>query len=923
MPLAQGLLHGFPLIISVFILFFGRLFHNILRAVMIFTVILLPLLGQLLTDPTSDVDDKALAVVDEVLDERNDSKLKYTPALLIALVWAFVSAWGLTYMSIKRKSMGTKIESFGVSFLAVMVLNSYYMGYLHVDMAKDYPEIISFMDWLTLLAVICLAIAFQVLRMVQGLREITEAFICALIGGFGAMQTLANMGVAAAEDLAWRRVKTQNFGCDDSSCVVVLTLIIVLIGSGTAIQLILYGKGQRKNAYQNIASSFSRMLTSLTNINKGIESYETHTEMHQSAEDTHKLRTDISEDFFIVLGGSVDFCLCTFSLGLLAAVVEMVYLGMYDMFEGASTFGVWLLLFAMTSSAVAIAAAYLRLSKKYQMGSSEWKARRLKYMCFVGVIWPFFVLSAGYCLTVGGEEIAPMDVPLINERFGFVKLPMGCDTLAAEDKDAINTLRDRPPPPPPVTHAIHNESWYDGDMCYDNILNNDEQGIDCGGSCNRPCNPCSCDWRRSGLLGLDNSSVTSVSSGSGSSSWGTGVEPWIPGVDSDYGDLDGCWTKEGVDGFQCFVVDAATCNNPNLVRRDSTAGGSWLASNDAYRTCAQYDVSAWTSGEYRGDVDDFAECTASGPIEARVWYCDPVRFDDVVELGSESAGRIPTQTCFECNVSETDFYGQKSECLRRCDKVDILKEELPTIYKLVWGVTICSLISAMSSSGALGGTYMLVSRLVTYITTLNLFQGLLLLGLAKALNPASSFEDMGQTQLWQAVTYLAILQICQSVCGLIGLVAADVKWCGWIFLEAAWLMAIAILIVMMGGLGVAIYLAMNIEQLAEEHWDENIQPELEATQGSDMATVELTTLSNINKHEFIEYARGSFRCLIMLAGWTGFYLSVLVIGTAYIRKHRNNDEADRFRARAKGGAVSNPMYDKSAEMASPIREGDN
>eukprot|EP01047_Picozoa_sp_COSAG01_P084932 COSAG01_NODE_18444_length_1075_cov_6.847336_1_plen_49_part_01 len=49
---------------------------------MIFTVILLPLLGQLLTDPTSDVDDKALAVVDEVLDERNDSKLKYTPALL-------------------------------------------------------------------------------------------------------------------------------------------------------------------------------------------------------------------------------------------------------------------------------------------------------------------------------------------------------------------------------------------------------------------------------------------------------------------------------------------------------------------------------------------------------------------------------------------------------------------------------------------------------------------------------------------------------------------------------------------------------------------------------------------------------------------------------------------------------------------------
>ena len=52
---------------------------------------------------------------------------------------------------------------------------------------------------------------------------------------------------------------------------------------------------------------------------------------------------------------------------------------------------------------------------------------------------------------------------------------------------------------------------------------------------------------------------------------------------------------------------------------------------------------------------------------------------------------------------------------------------------------------------------------------------------------------------------------------------------GWIFLQAAWLMAIAILIVMMGGLGVAIYLAMNIEQLAEEHWDENIQPELEAT----------------------------------------------------------------------------------------------
>jgi hypothetical protein len=216
---------------------------------------------------------------------------------------------------------------------------------------------------------------------------------------------------------------------------------------------------------------------------------------------------------------------------------------------------------------------------------------------------------------------------------------------------------------------------------------------------------------------------------------------------------------------------------------------------------------------------------------------------------------------------------------------------------------------------------MLMSRLVSYITLLNLIQGGLLLGLAISLNPGSSVDNFGQTQMWQGITCVAVLQIVQSLCGLIGMVAADVKGCGWIFLQAAFLMAVVILIGMVAGLGIAIYLAMNIEQLAEDHWDDHIQPELAATQGSAMDNLDTTTLSKINKHEFIEYARGSFRCLILLACWTGFYLSVLVFGTKYTISHRNKEEADRMRKRANGGAVSNPMYDKSAEIASPIREG--
>ena len=75
------------------------------------------------------------------------------------------------------------------------------------------------------------------------------------------------------------------------------------------------------------------------------------------------------------------------------------------------------------------------------MATQEWQLQRHYLLMTVCMLWPIMVGSAFFVMTIGGEEIAAVDVPIINQRFGFHLLPIGCDSLndPAEEVDETTT----------------------------------------------------------------------------------------------------------------------------------------------------------------------------------------------------------------------------------------------------------------------------------------------------------------------------------------------------------------------------------------------------------------------------------------------------------------------------------------------------
>eukprot|EP01050_Picozoa_sp_SAG11_P035111 SAG11_NODE_12711_length_689_cov_0.916949_1_plen_108_part_01 len=108
MVAAQVFLNFVPLGACIFVAFFGRMMSDLLRVVINFFVVLLPLLG---------------SALQEQIDGTTEG---LTPIAMLGVLWAFLSAFGVSYMGIKRPAVGRKLETIGVSFLIVMILNSYY-----------------------------------------------------------------------------------------------------------------------------------------------------------------------------------------------------------------------------------------------------------------------------------------------------------------------------------------------------------------------------------------------------------------------------------------------------------------------------------------------------------------------------------------------------------------------------------------------------------------------------------------------------------------------------------------------------------------------------------------------------------------------------------------------------------------------------
>merc|ERR1712216_620218 len=96
----------------------------------------------------------------------------------------------------------------------------------------------------------------------------------------------------------------------------------------------------------------------------------------------------------------------------------------------------------------------------------------------------------------------------------------------------------------------------------------------------------------------------------------------------------------------------------------------------------------------------------------------------------------------------------------------------------------------------------------------------------------------------------------------------------------------------------AAYYANNAHEYVEKHWDKYIYPELIRSNSTDIP--EFRGVAHLSKDEFVEYARGSFRCLILAGIWIMGYMTALVVATKMTINRRHSENADFARSRTKG-----------------------
>ena len=210
MAVAQLFFNSFPFMCCLFIIFFGRMFSHILRVTMVFLVITCPLVGYVILGGSSYR--KGLLSGDQ-------GSLSITATYVVAIIWALWASLSGVYVCIKRANIGKKVESVGIGFLITVMVSSYYMGHLHKEVIRERPGVVTYMEWLTFLAVAAVSAAIHIVRRMPGMVDIAESLIHSFFGAWVALQFFASMGFAATEGLEWRRIITHNFGCENTLCI--------------------------------------------------------------------------------------------------------------------------------------------------------------------------------------------------------------------------------------------------------------------------------------------------------------------------------------------------------------------------------------------------------------------------------------------------------------------------------------------------------------------------------------------------------------------------------------------------------------------------------------------------------------------------------------------------------------------------------
>eukprot|EP01052_Picozoa_sp_SAG31_P032892 SAG31_NODE_3655_length_4020_cov_15.839582_1_plen_197_part_00 len=184
MVVAQVFLNLAPLGACVFVTFFGRMFAELLRLLINFFIVVAPLLvsrrpmlryqhliisqnisehlrisqniseylrtsqnisehlrisqniSQLFFEPLfgliAHAPPRPAPLQVSSLQEQLDGTTEVlTPVALMGSMWSVLAGVGVSYLCAKRPAFAKKIETVGVSFLCVLVLNSFYLGLLH------------------------------------------------------------------------------------------------------------------------------------------------------------------------------------------------------------------------------------------------------------------------------------------------------------------------------------------------------------------------------------------------------------------------------------------------------------------------------------------------------------------------------------------------------------------------------------------------------------------------------------------------------------------------------------------------------------------------------------------------------------------------------------------------------------------------
>eukprot|EP01051_Picozoa_sp_SAG22_P001127 SAG22_NODE_41_length_25488_cov_6.133719_2_plen_881_part_00 len=852
MVAAQLFLNLAPLAACLFVCFFGRLFSDLLRLVIVFFIVVSPLLA---------------GSLQEQIDGTTEG---LTPVALLGSLWSLLAGVGCCYMGIKRPSFAKKLETVGISFLVVLILNSYYLGYLHGELRHEANAVVTYMEWMVPVATLVISCVFHFVRHLPGLPNWMDSFTMALVGAFVGLQVLCGMDWSITEGLSYKRLLNHDFGCQTTECYITMSVFVALIFIGTIMQFLFFRAGSEghedetwDDGLEEVMGKLKAMLSSLASINKAIALYSN----QNSAAEAAAAMVHITEDIYKFLGATADVVLATFAIGLVVNVIEMHHHDLMRQLKASTSLSVCLITVCVLSVGLTGFAWFLRLGKK-NVESSEWKKQNMIFLVVTGICWPILVFSSCFVLTIGGEELAYMDVPLINNKLGWHDLPLGCDShLPADDipSDQLslgdlmsNTHRDTSVD---IGGEADGGSW-DGDHCHDGIWNMDEDGPDCGGRCFAACLPCQCSYV-------------------GRTTNGTDVEMGC-GLHNDSATMsDGSVLT--VPSYRCYVMDGPACAASGI--HGELVHGDWRFCNPLPTRDGLEFSSVHAYGPQAVVHPDLGpeqppEPEPEPPKE--VWYCAEA-------------------VCYAC---ETDA------CLGKCEYVRRLGLELPILVWLMWGITIVSLVSALTASGELGGLYLLVERLCTYLTILNFIQGLAISIIAFVMmgdTDAIEHAVDGDASLWFLAFVAGVFLTLESLVGIVGTKFADGAVGG-----VLWGYLVSLVLTLFGFVGVffaAAYYANNAHEYVDKHWDKYIYPELIAAQNSTVIP-EFRGVAHLSKDEFVEYARGSFRCLIIGGVWIMFYMTALVIATKMTITRRNGDGAAFARERmAKGkGATTNPMY---------------